>query len=81
MVMVSFIGALFGGLFTGLFSDQYGRKPFIVWMAFLASLFSPIVSFTSYNYTLLVATRTIFTFAVKATLPATFSYLAENTPI
>lgn len=81
MVMVIFIGAFFGSLFTGLLSDQYGRKPFIVSMTILAIIFSPIISFIEYDYTQLIIIRTIFTFGVKGTLPATFSYLAENTPI
>ena len=79
--MIIFMGAFCGSLFTGLFSDSYGRKPFIVSMSVLAIIFSPIVSLTSYNYTVMLISRTIFTFGVKGTLPATFAYLAENVPI
>ena len=79
--MVIFMGAFLGSLFTGLLSDQYGRKPFIVSMTILALVFSPIASLIEYNYAYLIIIRTIFTFGVKGTLPATFSYLAENTPL
>ncbi len=73
-----FIGALVGAAIIGRLGDRFGRKPVLLWTAFLISLFGLLTAFCN-NFISLLIVRTIVGFGIGGlTIP--FDILAEFTP-